>query len=123
MSVIPMIIKNYKDGGEALNGCYFQNVRSVIEFCDKNPTVVGALDGDVRLHGSFNFVLKDDPDSIWELTVTSITPEEIKGRWSSVNPGRDSDTSGSGGTFQAQAGGTGVPLPADRPIAKGKGTV
>lgn len=121
-SVSIPITKVNHSSGDALKGCCFVIGPSVIEFYDKNRTVIGALDGDVRLNTDFTLVLKDDPDVIWKLRVTKIT---IDGTFSEPNLGeKDDDSTGSGsGTFQAQAGGTGLPLPTDSPVAKAKGTV
>lgn len=125
MSSVPLTITHvhHDPNAEALKGCYFVIGPSVIEFYDKDATVVGALDGDVRLNANFTFVLKDDPGVIWQLTVTSITSTEIKGTIDRPSSQKDSDYSSGSGTFQAQAGGTGVPLPHDPPVAKGKATV
>ncbi|HEU4509452.1 MAG TPA: hypothetical protein VFR78_14495 [Pyrinomonadaceae bacterium] len=122
MSALPILIKKVSNSsGDALKGCYFVIGPTVIEFYDKNPTVVGALDGDVRLNTEFNLVLKDDPGNIWKLKVTSIAPREIEGRFSCTNAlvADPADVPGSG-TFHAQASGTGAASALDSAVAKGK---
>ena len=124
MSLIPIRITTVSTGGEGLKDCYFENGPSAIEFYDKNPTVVGALDGDVRLNTNFSLVLKDDPGVIWKLKVTSIT---IDGTWSCTNAAaaakEKADLLPGSGTFQAQASGTVPAEPLANSAAKGKAAV
>ena len=101
--------------GDKLKGCYFRPAEDgsgTFDFYDKNvadankPLKTGITSGT-----HFEFILPDHGDVPWQIDVKSITDKKAHGEWffgmQKIKDGVADDEAS--GTFQAQAGGAGVP--------------